>query len=424
MKNAVFCGILLSLFLFCACHSLSSAEDPKAESSVLSETASETTTVSETTTAPVTTAPETSSVPETTAAGEPVVLTFTAVGDNLIHDNIYKEAGEIAAQKNEGREYDFTQFYEPISFDIINADIAFINQETLLAGKSYGYSGYPMFNSPQDLGLDLETLGFDVVNIANNHMLDRRADGLLSTMNFLGETDMLQIGGYKDTSDYCKMRVMEKDGIKIAFLSFTYGTNGVVLDRGSSIIIPRFTDGYTVDERMLKNAVALAEASGDVTIVSMHWGNENTFEVGWEQTTAAKILCDAGADAIIGTHPHVIQTAEWLESENGNRTLVYYSLGNVISAQTPLANMLGGMAQFRIIKNGSDVYIADETLIPTMTYFNSNFRETTVYKLEDFPEELIKTHGRPGVSTKTKAEIVEVIKDNIDCEFLDEFYRG
>ncbi|MDR0992554.1 MAG: CapA family protein [Ruminococcus sp.] len=417
MKKLVLCAVLSVLFIFCSCRSL---QNPAPAENI--ETESETTTAATTaeTTAPVTTAPETTA-PENT---EPVILTFFAVGDNLIHDNIYKEASEIAVSKNEGREYDFTPFYEPIAFDIRNADIAFINQETPLAGKSYGYTGYPMFNSPQELGDDLQTLGFDVVNIANNHMLDRRAEGLLSTIDFLDGKDMLQIGGYENGYDYYKMRILEKDGIKIAFLSFTYGTNGIVLDKGSDIVIPQFSDGYTVDERMLKNAVALAESAGDVTIVSMHWGNENTFEISYEQKTAAKILNEAGADVIIGTHPHVIQTAEWLEAENGNRTLVYYSLGNVISAQTPLANMLGGIAEFRIIKNGSEpLYIGDEKLTPTMTYFNSNFRKTTVYKLEDFPEELVKTHGRSGVSSKSKEQIVQVIKDNIDCEFIADYYR-
>jgi poly-gamma-glutamate synthesis protein (capsule biosynthesis protein) len=255
-------------------------------------------------------------------------------------------------------------------------------------------------------------------------MLDRRADGLLSTMSFLGGKDLLQIGGYENSEDYTKMRILERDGIKIVFLSFTYGTNGVVLDQGSDIFIPRFTDGYTIDERMLWNAVALAEAKGDLTIVSMHWGNENTFNISWEQEDAAKILNAAGADVIIGTHPHVVQTAEWLEAENGNRTLVYYSLGNVISAQTPLATMLGGMAEFRIVKNGAQpVYIADARLVPTITYFNTDFRETSVYKLEDFPEELVKTHGRPGVREKTKDEIVEIVKDNLNNEFLPEYYR-
>jgi poly-gamma-glutamate synthesis protein (capsule biosynthesis protein) len=412
MKKPVLCTLLSIILLFCSCRSLAVTDEP--ESVLPPATFPETTT----------TAPETTTVPETTAAPEPVVLTFAAVGDNLIHNNIFKEAGEIAAAKNEGREYDFTPFYEPIALDIRNADIAFINQETLLAGESYGYTGYPMFNSPQELGDDLETLGFDVVNIANNHMLDRRAAGLFSTMEFLDGKNVLQIGGYENKSDYNEMRILEKDGIKIAFLSFTYGTNGVVLDSDSDIIIPQFTDGYTLDENMLKNAVALAESKGDVTIVSMHWGVENTFAVNWDQKDAAKILCEAGADVIIGTHPHVIQTAEWVEAENGNRTLVYYSLGNVISAQEPLANMLGGMAKFRIIKDGGgSVYIADEKLVPTITYFNSGFRETSVYKLEDFPEELVKTHGRSGVSSKTKDEIVQVIKDNIDCEFIDDFYR-
>jgi poly-gamma-glutamate synthesis protein (capsule biosynthesis protein) len=313
--------------------------------------------------------------------------------------------------------------YAPLRGMIAEADIAFINQETPLAGDSLRFSGYPMFNSPQALGQNLHDIGFDIFNIANNHMLDRHAEGLTGTMNFFRDNDIFQIGGYLDRADFDRPRIYEREGVKIAFLSFTYGTNGINLDSDSDIFIPLYTDGYDVDEELLVNAVKAAEEAADITIVSMHWGWEGTYTVNEDQKYTAQVLCDAGADVIIGTHPHVIQNAEWLTSETGGKTLVYYSLGNFISAQTPFYNMVGGLASFNIIKeDGKEAYAADPLYIPTMTYFDSNFRNTTVYTLEDFPEEMTATHGRSSVREKTKTDLIKSVKDNIDAEFLESYY--
>jgi poly-gamma-glutamate synthesis protein (capsule biosynthesis protein) len=413
MKKIIYCIFIAFSFLLSSCTAIGSAETTE-ETFTLS--ASATTAPPETTTAQTTTTVYT--------PPPPTVISFLAAGDNLIHDNIYKEAGEIATAANRSGEYIFTPMYEPLADKILEADIAFINQETPLAGEDYGYSGYPQFNSPQSLGTDLESLGFDIVNIANNHMLDRRAKGLTGTMDFLDTTDLFQIGGYRDRADFDTPRVYECEGVKIALIGFTYGTNGINLDSNSDIFIPLYTDGYTVDEKLLREATEAAEAAADFTIVSMHWGWEGTYEINYEQKEAARILCEAGADVIIGTHPHVIQNNEWLEAENGNKTLVYYSLGNFISAQTPYYNMIGGLASFNIIKeDGKEAYAADALYIPTMTYFDSDFRSSTVYTLEDFPEELIKTHGRSSVREMSKEQLVRSVTDNIDEEFLSNYYK-
>jgi poly-gamma-glutamate synthesis protein (capsule biosynthesis protein) len=425
MRKVLLCCILSVLIFICGCSPISSGETDI--HSDLFETAAE----SSDKTPEASGITATSSVPETTAETTvyikpaPVVISFLAAGDNLIHDNIYKEAGEIAAAMNKTGSYDFTPMYAPLADKIFEADIAFINQETPLAGESFGYSGYPQFNSPQMLGTDLQNVGFDVVNIANNHMLDRRAKGLIGTMDFLRDSKIFQIGGYLDRADFDRPRVYETEGVKIAFVSFTYGTNGINLDSDSDIFIPLYTDGINVDEELLTDTVKKAEAAADFTIVSMHWGWEGTYAINDEQRNAAKIMCDAGADVIIGTHPHVVQDTEWLTSENGNKTLVYYSLGNFISAQTPYYNMIGGLASFNIIKeDGKEAYAADALYIPTMTYFDSRFRNTTVYTLEDFPEDLIKTHGRSSVREMTKEQLVRSVTDNVNSDFLDDYYGG
>jgi poly-gamma-glutamate synthesis protein (capsule biosynthesis protein) len=417
MKKAIYCIFMSILILLCSC----TAIGPSETAAPLSETAGTAQTEAQTTAPPETTAATTTTE---YAPPLPTVISFIAAGDNLIHDNIYKEAGEIGNAANREGEYIFTPMYDPVAEMIKTADIAFINQETPLAGEEFGYSGYPQFNSPQSLGTNLEEIGFDIVNIANNHMLDRRAKGLTATMDFLDSTGLFQIGGYRNRADFDTPRIYEREGVKIALLSFTYGTNGINLDTGSELFIPQYSDGYSPDEELLREATEAAEAAADFTIVSMHWGWEGTYEINYEQKEAAQILCNAGADVIIGTHPHVIQNTEWIEDDNGNKTLVYYSLGNFISAQTPYYNMIGGLASFNIIKeDGKEAYAADPLYIPTMTYFDSDYRNSTVYTLEDFPEEMIKTHGRSSVRQMSKAQLVKTVTDNIDEEFLEDYYK-
>ena len=138
-----------------------------------------------------------------------------------------------------------------------------------MGGAELGYSGYPQFNSPQDLGLDLIDIGFDVVNIANNHMCDKGTAGLAGTIDFWNSQDILMIGGYTDADDYDDIRVLEYNGVKIAFLSYTYGTNGISLPSSSELIIP-----YINDDDIIRQC-ELASERADFVIASVHWGNEN-----------------------------------------------------------------------------------------------------------------------------------------------------
>ena len=157
-------------------------------------------------------------------------LSVVAVGDNLIHKGIIDDAALG------GGKYDFLPKYTDIARLVADADISFINQETPMCGEKYEYTGYPRFNSPQQLGRDLVTLGFDVICFANNHMADRmkyKIGGVLQEteesvgsmtdmMNFTDTLDALVLGLYRSEKDYENIRVLEKDGVKIAFLGYTY----------------------------------------------------------------------------------------------------------------------------------------------------------------------------------------------------------
>lgn len=206
-------------------------------------------------------------------------LTFIGCGDNITYVGNVLEAQENAVEG--GREHNFKPTYEYILPKIESADIAFINQETVMCGEGYPISYYPMFNSPQGLGYDVLEMGFDVVNIATNHMLDMGANGLAKTIEFWKSQDCLMIGGYENAEDYNTVRILEKDGIKIAFLSYNYGTNGISKPSTSELVIPYINDVPIVTH------IESAKQQADLVFVSMHWGDEGAFSPNSEQKRVA-----------------------------------------------------------------------------------------------------------------------------------------
>jgi poly-gamma-glutamate synthesis protein (capsule biosynthesis protein) len=334
------------------------------------------------------------------------------VGDNLIHTYIYYDAAERATALGFDGSYDFTGMYDGIRELVGDADIAYINQETPLAGEDFGYSGYPQFNTPREMGTNLVDMGFDVINIANNHMLDMRDDGLVSTIDYWDSQDVLQIGGYVNQEDYDTVRYYEYDGVTIAFLSYTYGTNGIPLQNKYELVIPLHED------EAIKRHLTEARANADFVFVSMHWGWEDTFTPNDEQKHFAELCNEYGADVIIGTHPHVLQPIEKLTHENGNETMVIYSLGNLLSTQSYYRNMVGGLVTFDIVMTDDKKAIENLLLTPTMTYYNSRHRELSLYLLEDFPRDMVSTHGAQVNKYFTYDTLVDMVEDVIPEEYL------
>ena len=236
-------------------------------------------------------------------------VSFIACGDNLIHSTVYSDAKTLA--EGTDKRYNFIPMYDNVADIIKDADIAFINQESPFAGDIKPISGYPLFNSPDEVGYDLVELGFDVIGISNNHMLDSTTAGYKRTIEFWDNTDgAFQIGGYKNKEDFENIKVIEQNGIKIAFLSYTYGTNGLTLAKGSELYVPIYNDEDI--DRQTKKARELADA----VIVSIHWGTEDSFKPGSEQTRKAQIMIDNGVDVIIGHHPHVLQPITFIFSKS------------------------------------------------------------------------------------------------------------
>ena len=283
-----------------------------------------------------------------------------------------------------------------------------------MAGEGFELSGYPTFNSPQDLGHDLVELGFDVINIATNHMIDKGQRGLIGTINFLRSLDTMVIGDYLNRDELDNIKVIERGGIKIAFLAYTYGTNGIALPAGAEVVVPYIEDG------LIRAQIEKAKEVSDAVIVSAHWGDEDVFKPNDAQIRAAQLMADCGVLAVIGHHPHVIQPIEWLAGSGGNRTLCVYSLGNFASGMMRPTNMIGGFIGFDIVKRSGVVEIENPIFTPTIYYYAHNWLGGHVYLLDDYTPALAQSHGtntRHGYK-RTVEELREYVTKNINAEFL------
>ncbi|MBQ8208630.1 MAG: CapA family protein [Clostridia bacterium] len=347
-----------------------------------------------------------------------VTLTFAGCGDNIMYNGNFRDAKSVALEG--GRKYNFAPIYENIKPIIENADIAFINQETPLAGEEYGYDDYPYFNSPQDLAYDIVEAGFDIVNLATNHMLDAGSQGLVDTIEFWNTLPVTTIGGYLNEEDFNNIRIIEMEEIKIAFLSFTYSTNGVSLRKGFDIVIP-YEDADVIREQVIK-----ANELADLVFVSMHWGSEYSFKPNTNQKNLASMMAGLGVDVIIGHHPHVLQPIEWVESPNGDghKTLCVYSLGNIAAEQDNDYNYVGGIITFDIVRKKGEITIESPILIPTVYYFNRSFYKNSVHLMENFTEDMVKSHGLSyyGKSTTLK-RLRSYVTNTISEEFLPDYMK-
>lgn len=351
---------------------------------------------------------ETSKEPEPDPIPQDTVVSFLACPDNIIHPSVFYDAIDRAAAAKgvkpsynnlHDADYDFEPIYEFVAEMIESADIAYINQETLVGGRSGKIIGYPCFNSPQAIADTVVGLGFDVVNVAHNHMLDSGNTKYLENCNSVFKSLGVEvIGYYPDKESLNDITVIERNGIKVAFLSYTYGTNGIKLPASSKAVIPYF------NKELIKTQVELAKSLADVTVVSCHWGVENTYNPNSMQKEYARYMCELGVDVVLGMHPHVIQPMEWMTSESGSKTLVVYSLGNFVSGMKAANNTLAGMLSLNFVKDGNTgvVTVGAPLFIPTVTHYidtpgkmsnDTGFRDFKIYLLEDYSEALAAKHG-------------------------------
>lgn len=304
-------------------------------------------------------------------------ITLGAVGDILIHNSLYEDA-----QTDDG-EYDFRPMFELVRPDMQKPDIMFANQETILGGTALGLSSYPRFNSPYEVGDALKDAGVDIVSMANNHTLDRGPQAVMNATDYLNQIGIQYVGAYRSLEDQNTHRVIEKQGISTGFLAYTYGTNGLIRPENQPYLV------QYIDVEKISQDIKEMKELADFVVVSLHFGIEYQRFPNDDQKQIVQRLHEAGADVILGHHPHVLQPVDWLESEDGHKTFVIYSLGNFLSGQSELYQRIGALLQMdlhkQIDEEGISFDISNVRIMPTYNY-RPNYRNYKIVPLFDADE--------------------------------------
>lgn len=323
----------------------------------------------------------------TGAVSDEASVTMVMVGDILLHDAVEESAREQSG------EYDFSALFSHTADEIAQADVALVNQEVIIGGKELRVSGYPAFNAPYAIGDELVETGFDVICQGTNHALDRGEKGIRNCLAFwkTNYPEITVLGIHDSEEDAGDMFVYEQNGIKIAILNYTYGTNGIALPAD----MPYAVD--LLDEEKVVADIQKAEQLADFTVVCPHWGTEYRLNTDAMQEKWTQIFLENGVDLVIGTHPHVIEPIEWVRDEaTGNEMLVYYSLGNYVNWTSGTGagtadRMVGGMAEITIAKNADGAAeISDYGVKALVCHLEDGFGGVTVYNVSDYSPELAK----------------------------------
>lgn len=337
-------------------------------------------------------------------------LSLIAVGDNLIHTKIVKSG----LQKDGS--YNFSHLFDGIRDTVEKADVAIINQETILCDKKLGYSGYPLFGSPYEIGEAIYEAGFDVILHATNHTLDKGVAGIEDTIDFWKQYDDIVVAGIKEKKEDSRIVYIERNGIKLAILNYTYGLNGLRLPKGKEYMV-----NLLDNQKLVEKDIKLAKKMSDFVIVCPHWGTEYVYEPTTQQKEWTQFFAEQGVDLVLGTHPHVLEPVKWVKSENGeNEMLVYYSLGNFVSNQDAMPRMLGGMAQIQLIEKDGSIVIDKAAIEPLITHtYLDGKQQFTTYFLEDYTKKLASNHY---LNRKHKNAITLSRLQSLSKEILDEWY--
>lgn len=313
-----------------------------------------------------------------------IVINMVATGDVMCHTTNFN-----AAYDSQTRTYDFSPVFANVAKHITKADIAISNLETTFAGEDRGYTGYPTFNSPSSLGEALKNIGVDIVSTANNHSLDKGYSGIVSTLDRLDEIGLAHVGTARSEEEQNTILVKEVNGMKIAFLSYTYGTNGIPIPAGKEYSVNMMND----EELVTGQLKAAKETNADLIVASVHWGIEYSQKQNDDQEDFANYLFNHGVDVIIGNHAHVIEPMEkkniTLEDGTEKEVFVVYALGNFISGQTIKNTKTTAILDMQIRKSGKTGKISIDEVNYTPVYCHDNGKkDKTRYTLFDIRESM------------------------------------
>lgn len=325
-------------------------------------------------------------------------ITLMALGDNLMH------MGIVRGGYCEDGTFDYSFLFQDMGEFLAAADISIINQETVFGGNQLGFSGYPRFNSPCEVGDAIAAAGFTVVLHATNHAADQGIDGIYNCVSYWETHPEILMTGITGETPADTIPLLQIRDVTFAILNYTYGPNLGTLTpelRGHLNMLcacdetTGAIDFTSINPRVLED-IRVARELADIVVVCPHWGTEYQSTPSSYQKDFALRMTEAGADLIIGTHPHVPQPVEWITSDNGNAALCYYSLGNYVSTQKQPLCMLEEMAWVTFHVTEDDVSLSKEKtgVLPLVCHYRSGpVRLEGVYPLEDYTEEMAVRHG-------------------------------
>ncbi len=321
---------------------------------------------------------------------KPTSAKLVAVGDNLMHRSCTLSA------KNADGTYDFTKHFANMADIFKAADLAVISQDTVLGGIELGATSTEtgIFNTAVELADGMADAGINVVLAANNHIMDEGSAGLNTMMSYFStkypNITLLGVNNSREAKD--EPVYVETNNIKIAMINYSYGSNQTADLDASPYLLNQY------DEDWLADILKQAREEADFIIAFPFWGEQNSMDYTQEQERQAQFLADNGVDLIIGSYPHVVEPVKWITAENGDRTLVYYSLGNFQSIQNTVENMLGGQANVTISKEEDGTHISDYSLDFVVTHYEQResseyYDIVTTYPLADYTSDLAARHG-------------------------------
>lgn len=318
-------------------------------------------------------------------------VTILMIGDVLVHEGVWR-----SGEREDGTR-DYEHLFAHVADLVAGADVAIVDQETILGGTALGLSSYPTFNSPQEIGSAEAAAGFDVVLHANNHALDKGMEGIGAELAFWrSEHPEVAVTGMADSEEAAgEIPLLERGDRRIAVLSYTYGTNGISLPADAPWAV------RMLDDAQVEKDFSLAwERGADAVVVCPHWGTEYAAGPDDDQRRWAERFVELGADVILGCHPHVLQPVEELVAPDGRVVPVFWSLGNFVSGQARKDTMVGGLAQVTLAFEGDARRVASWQITPLVTHRASGVDYTT-YPLADYTEELAEVNHVRTVSGQT-----------------------
>lgn len=336
----------------------------------------------------------------------PITFTMTAIGDSLCHNTQYWDA-----YNKETGEYDFSYVYEDIRDYTKYTDITIGSLETTFAGEERGYSNYPTFNTPDSLAKALKNIGVDIISLAGNHALDYGYTGLCRTIDVLDDAGISHLGTYKTAEEQEQLLIKNIKGVNIAFINYTYGTNGIPVPSGKEYCV------NLIDKDLIKKQIQQSkEQKVDIIVACMHWGTEYRTTANSEQKELADFLFENGVDIILGNHPHVLEPMEkrtiTLEDGTEKEVFVVYALGNFTADQRDEITRDSAILNLTITKNiDGKISIDKVDYVPIYMYKNTTV-STHKFKILDIEKTIYEYES--GLNTSIGSTTYKNLKTQLE----------